>query len=342
MLKIIKILSSNIIILTVIIVLSSIYTDKNINSFHNINYMNAHSRIDESKINIKKYDTEKNNVIRLKQTDKEFKKFCGEERIKYGEEYKNLPPIVLLGCSYAYGHGLKTEETFSYKLSKITQRPVYNFSGCGISGMESFGSLKVFISENEANREIIKNAEFVIYLYMHDHINRYLELSFLYNSYKEIFPPKNKFEETLISIPLIRLICAVNKIRQISAGGCKNIKYINKFINKSEQYLKRIIGIINDEIHQYSPKAKFIIILYDEKISEDTGNLKIMYDSEILNSRIWQELKDENNIEIIHTKDITGFVFDKDYKLKEDISEWHPNEKVWDIFTPKFAKKYIN
>ena len=73
MLKIIKILSSNIIILIVIIVLSSIYIDKNINSFHNINYMNAHSRIDESKINIKKYDIEKNNVIRLKLTDEKFK-----------------------------------------------------------------------------------------------------------------------------------------------------------------------------------------------------------------------------------------------------------------------------
>ena len=95
-------------------------------------------------------------------------------------------------------------------------------------------------------------------------------------------------------------------------------------------------------IKTIAPNAKFIIIVYDEKLPADEDNLTIKYDSEILNSHIWKELENETDITIVHTKDITGFLFDKDYKLKQDIANWHPNEKAWQVFTPKFAKNYIN
>ena len=29
------------------------------------------------------------------------------------------------------------------------------------------------------------------------------------------------------------------------------------------------------------------------------------------------------------------------YKLKEDIVDWHPTAKAWEVFTPMFAEKYI-
>ena len=69
----------------------------------------------------------------------------------------------------------------------------------------------------------------------------------------------------------------------------------------------------------------------------------ILYYFQILNSKIWKELEEETNgnIKIVRTKDVMGFYFDKDYKLEEDISGWHPNARVWKEFTPKFVSQYI-
>ena len=41
------------------------------------------------------------------------------------ENFKN-PPILLFGCSFAYGEYLAQNQTFSYKLSKLLNSPVYN------------------------------------------------------------------------------------------------------------------------------------------------------------------------------------------------------------------------
>lgn len=54
------------------------------------------------------------------------------ENIKYkfrfsGQKYTK-PPILIYGCSYGYGAGLKDNEHFGYILSEQAKRPVYNFS----------------------------------------------------------------------------------------------------------------------------------------------------------------------------------------------------------------------
>ena len=50
-----------------------------------------------------------------------------------------LKPILIMGCSFAYGAGLKDDETFSYKLGLETGRPVYNRSimGGGLSNINT-------------------------------------------------------------------------------------------------------------------------------------------------------------------------------------------------------------
>lgn len=44
---------------------------------------------------------------------------------------KNKKPVVIFGCSFAYGEYLKDNQTFGYKLSKQTGRTVYNFAYSG-------------------------------------------------------------------------------------------------------------------------------------------------------------------------------------------------------------------
>ena len=53
-----------------------------------------------------------------------------------GLNYKKKP-IILFGCSYAYGYQLEREQTLTYKLAQNAKIPVYNraFTGWGIQHM---------------------------------------------------------------------------------------------------------------------------------------------------------------------------------------------------------------
>lgn len=111
--------------------------------------------------------------------------------------------------------------------------------------------------------------------------------------------------------------------------------------DSSDEYLKSLMIMAQDKLKELVPNAKFIIILYNEKISDEETALKIKFDSDRINSKIWEELQNENSIIIVRTKDVTGFSFDKNYKLEEDIRGWHPNAKAWEVFTPLFVQRYI-
>ncbi len=315
--------------------------DKKIYSF--IPFIRNHYKYqfkDNYQLDVKNYETEEATVKHLDYNDNSFKKYCGEKRIKFGENYSKKP-IVVLGCSYAYGHGLQKEDSFSYKLSNITKRPIYNFSECGIDGLDSI----LFI--NVDNYENIKNTEYVIYIYMYDHINRYLAIERLYRNYENLFIDNedislpNKIKKFIIKIPIFKLIMIYYKETKILKKA--NILSPSNLENSSK-FLKFIMRFIYNKIKVNFPNAKFIIILYDEKIGYMYNPVNIKFDLEMQKSKIWDELAQESkgDIIIVRTEDVVGFYFDKNYKLKEDIADWHPNAKAWEVFTPLFAKKYIN
>lgn len=76
-------------------------------------------------------------------------------------------PIVTMGCSYTEGIGVSYKNTFAAKLNKYTNRTVYN-RGIGGTG------LQVVYEQLSYDRmqEQIQDAEFIIYTYIPDHINR--------------------------------------------------------------------------------------------------------------------------------------------------------------------------
>jgi len=83
---------------------------------------------------------------RLTASEEILDKFCGEERVEFGEKYKNNP-IIFLGDSYCYGHGLKKQESFPFLISEKNQRPVYSFCFCGSNLIDSL----IFL-----NKQILK------------------------------------------------------------------------------------------------------------------------------------------------------------------------------------------
>ena len=258
---------------------------------------------------------------RLDLNDDLFEKFCGEERVEFGKNYKK-PPIIVSGCSYAYGHGLKKEETFSYLMSNLTQRPVFNFSLCGQDLLLSLQHAFSYIQEDENNKETLKKADYFVYVYMHDHINRFFSRDQIMNSYDRLFKP-SKLEHKLIQFYLIRYILSLIRILP--------------YLDKTEDWLEHVLLTAHNNVKNIAPNAKIIIVIYDEKLPDER-----FFEAYIANnSDVWEKYQAKTGDIVIHTKDLTGFIFDKNYKLKADTAGWHPNNKAWKIFTLLFVKKYI-
>ena len=97
------------------------------------------------------------------------------------KNYENNP-IVLFGCSFAWGLNLEDKQTFAYKLSQILKRPVINRAICagGIQHMYYQTQQKDFY-------KLIPYSDTVIYIRIMDHSRRMLLYSFLvYNNFQQV------------------------------------------------------------------------------------------------------------------------------------------------------------
>ena len=280
-------------------------------------------------IDIRNEDTEPFEAKSLEYSAEIFKKYCGEKRIKFSG-YNTDNPIAIIGCSYAYGHGLKREETFPYLLGKYTNHPVYNYAQCGTDAIDSFNNLIANAYKDNLN---LQNTDYVIYIYMYDHINRYLEKYFLYGNLYNVFKLSD----------LERFICKNSLVRKLFVYY-KLHKLVKDYpdTKEAEIYLKSVLNYMAEKVKMEMPNSKLIILIYDEKLPANKKESSIQFELNIMKSKIWNEFAKETGTTVIHTKDITGFIFNKDYKLNEDIAGWHPNAKAWAVLTPIFAKEYIN
>ena len=155
-----------------------------------------------------------------------------------GLEYKNKEPIVLFGCSYAYGQFLEYNQTFSYKLAHILKRPVYNraIPGRGISFM-------YWQSINNDFYSAVPPSDTVLYIIFHDHYRR-LFLNFVGILDTNLAGHFNKINDTLV-------LDGNNYLKNllISSYSFKvlNIKYVDWYINnpKHEDEITDLILFIS-------------------------------------------------------------------------------------------------
>lgn len=318
----------NILFLLIFVFVSNYYAEKYSGQF--ISFVNKilPSKVEYSESEINKYDIEEfpTDFNFLQWNDENFNKFCGEERIEFGQNYKNKEAIVILGCSYAYGHGISKENSFPYILSQLSKRPVYSFAQCGDSPFSSYQNMM----DNINKYPNLKNAKYVIYLYMYDHITRLLN----HEEFKKItmfnkkIEGKNLFYKKFFLLDYIHFLIIRKSLLTEKAPRVKTISY-----------LKNALVTLNSMIKSEFPNAKFIVIVYDEKILKSNLIQNIPYVSDILNSDIWYTFP--KDITIVKTKDIIGFKFNNNYKIKKDFAGIHPNEKAWKEFTPKFQEQYI-
>ena len=309
--KIILIIFWNILILGLIILISDIFVYKYYASI----YYKDHPKL--YRINEFKYMPYLPEYI----TDLE-SYFNGENNIFFGRlpdgtEYKNKTPIVIFGCSYAFGQHLNYNQTLSYKLSQKLKRPVYNRSISGGSFQHMYMQ-----SISESFYKTVKNPDTVIYVMIGDHYRRsmlwYFDVLDLH-LYPHFHKSKNKLIMDNPYNPFLNFFKSIYTVKHF------NHIYADKYIKNSNNS-KEITDIAllyfketRKELEKHwNKKIKFIILLYED--------WEVMYKQELI-----QKLKD-NNFIVISTRDITDEdLRNEKYQMQDN---HHPTENAWDLLLP--------
>jgi len=276
-----------------------------------------------------------------------YKKECFQDyewsgRFPEGLYYKKKP-IVVFGCSFAYGFLLKNEETFSYKLSHLSKRPVYNraYPGWGIQHM-------LYQVRDKEFYKIIPEPEYVIYIYQLDHLRRLyvkrfndfaLLSEYLYLTYIEE-NNKNLVEEYKYKknhhLNIIKRSYLYNKIYEILLSklfySIVNNHDENNFLIKNITNSKKLDNINTNFafLHFISAKEEM------QKHWKNTKYIIFSYDDYYFHEEFLKRLSD-NGFIVLKANDLTNEnLLSSEFIQKDGI---HPIGKVWDILTPKIIEK---
>lgn len=223
-------------------------------------------------------------------------------------------PILLFGCSFTYGEGLNSKQTFSAKLQNYTNRMVYN------RGIPSTSiNTTLFLLRNGVAKTINDVPDIIIYTYMYDQVRRlFIECSFhddpnIYYKYKT----KTELEE---KTDMDLWYWHSYLLREL------NRRYTYKMLVEKKNdvakfFLAHIIAV-NIEIKKLYPYARFLIFVYnnDSYIKSMEKTLK------------------RNGIEVIYLSELSNIDFSTiEYQISE--TDEHPNELAWDKIVPLLSKR---
>ena len=225
-------------------------------------------------------------------------------------------PIIIFGCSFAYGRELKDNQTFSYKLGEYTKRPIYNRakSGWGVQHM-------YYQLTNEDFYKIVPKPEYIIYVYMDGHMARLnipVSLAFdncynaFYKKIKDRYILKNRtfFSDKIIIQHFIKNYIVNNYLTRNGKYNTQKEKEVVDFVIASKDAAEK----------HWGKDIKFIIFSY---IDFEDATIKYIKDNNILLFNV-----DEHNLNLN----------DKQYQISEN--DDHPNERAWDEIVPILVKKY--
>lgn len=238
-------------------------------------------------------------------------------------DYPAKPSILVFGCSFAFGGLLNERQTFSYKLQKQTNRPVYNYGICA-GGIQH---MLYIIQHPEFLRRVDDIPQYAIYVYIPDHQRRlhadshpietnglYLRYDFKENNLqlKKEYLPSFMYRTFLVR----RFLYNLYK-KYYDGDYSKQTRYEN-FILTNEIFLES-----KNILSERYPGIKFVILKY----SDFAPVAEYKY--------LWDILEKEGFI-IIDTKDLVGRKFTVDDTTED---KFHPNEQAWDLIVPKLAEK---
>ena len=234
-------------------------------------------------------------------------------------------PIVILGCSYAYGTTLSDDETFSAQLSKYTNRSVYNLA---LQNMGTASALYLLEKPDIINK--IPDAEYFIYLFIYDHVRRnYLNMpNVVYNYFganykldkngRLYFPKISKQKMFLESFYTNRLI------QNFYANGKTSSGDLSLF--------KAILAQMKTVIDEKYPNSKLVLLVYDDEPEfADDGSLNLADDERLT------KFCDEIGIKAVYVKQLP--CGEDIVRRKYIVSDgWHPSKEAWQKIVPELSE----
>ena len=263
-----------------------------------------------------------------------FKNFSMHKEV-YSKDNKSS--ILVFGGSFAYGAFIDANQNLSANLSKLSGRTVYNRA----IPTFGFGQMLYQTMHEDLYNDIKIPAEYAIYVYIPDHFIRSCHYKYgvsnlngnnYYLSYElqdgkliEKNPPflfLNKF--AMFYSNTKKNFCSKNNY---DMGNEKNFDFVKQhFVQAREELLKRY------------PHLKFIILKYpynyvpSENLPKEDEEY---YNMSVYENKRWKELQDEGFIIIEADEKTMGInINSDDYRLPDG----HPNEKAWNVITPKLIK----
>ena len=234
-----------------------------------------------------------------------------------GEEYTEKKPIILMGCSFAYGHVLDDNKILSARIAEKAKRTVYNFAYPG------WGTQNIIylMQHNQKLQNVKKEGEgkqYIIYWYIYDHLRRlYIPFFFTDTYYALLYTEKNG---TL-----------VRKER--------NHPYIDAFYLIKDQEYKRVLTDYAERTEEMEKYRFFMQHMYRIKEEKDKlfpdAQIIVMSSSEPFPDQVVSDLE-AIDIPVLYTKDLTGVDMENDPEWTYDI---HPNAAAVELLSDALIKE---
>lgn len=240
---------------------------------------------------------------------------------KHISENSKKRPIVILGCSYVEGTGLKEEQTLAYKLFETTHRSVYKR---GIPG----GGIQLALHQFETGemQKDVPDAEYVIYVYLDYHLARLYayELDYLETEVNQRYKIRNG-ELIKIKQPKYPFYYSSFFVKKVQ----EKAEEISSFKEYGDYHLfNAVMKKLKEETSKNYKNSKFVILLYPSGDCMNTNN-EIMPQEEI------SKLK-EMGFTVINAEDLSTLpIRNEEYRIAD---KDHPNEKAWDAIVDNLIK----
>ena len=237
---------------------------------------------------------------------------------------KNKKPVIFMGCSFVYGIPLFENQTLPYKIAEITKRKVLNLA----YPMEGIQHVLYKIQTADDFKENIKDAEYVIYLFMTDHLRR------MYCNYFSLGDKSKylKYKKTKNGLELVNpdVVYFSDRIKNTYfTKRFSNFMYSIKSNNEKFDLLKLYLEECKKSIESKNPNCKMVVIVYNSKKSYIENIFPFHTDR-------WKELEDEGFTVINLDTEEYDYLAEREYVAEDNL---HPSAKAWATLAPIIAKK---
>ena len=248
----------------------------------------------------------------------------------FDEKYYNKnssKTIAVLGCSYAEGAGLESNQNLSAQLSDYTNMSVINmgFGGHGIQSAYKFLSS----SDGSFLKRKLPEINYFIYIYLEDHIRRLYDKNNIFNG--ELYPQykskNHKLKEINNSIfALLNMFYFINTINDY-----RMYEKYNKEINDYNLFNDIMLNL-NNKTKDLYPNSQFIILAVPIKYTTKKGKSSMFPDYEL------KKLQ-KMGITVIDAETLTNSDLKDEIYYLEDKN--HPNAEYWKLIIPELSKRLL-